>query len=401
MPDLSVNVDGLRLPNPFVIASGPPGTNAAVIMRAFEEGWGGVVSKTCLLDHRKIVNVSPRYARMRVGGAGSEIAKWSNGQMTKGGTGGTGGAGVGGGEIVGWENIELISDRPFEDWLDDFRRVKDRFPDGVLIASVMEEFSRDAWAEIIGRCEDAGVDGFELNLSCPHGLPEQRMGAAMGQEPEIIEEVCSWARGATRRPIWAKLTPNVTRIEDAARAALKAGCSGVSAINTVLCVMGVDLETLRPLPTVEGYSTAGGYSGRAIRPIALRMAMESAMVIEAEFPGRSLSALGGIETGEDAAQFMLLGADTVQACTGVMIHGYGLVHELKRGLERFMERHGFERVEEFRGRSLAFMTTHAELVARQRAARQKAAGLAPTVLTDVQWRADRFVQQSEGLLNQP
>jgi len=383
MPDLSVNVDGLRLPNPFLIASGPPGTNGTVILRAFEEGWGGVVSKTCLLDHTKIVNVSPRYARMRAGGARSD-------------------GGGSGDEIIGWENIELISDRPFEDWLDDFRRVKDRFPGGVLIASVMEEFSRDAWAEIIGRCEEAGVDGFELNLSCPHGLPERRMGAAMGQEPEIIEEVCSWARGATRRPIWAKLTPNITRIDDAARAALKAGCSGISAINTVLCVMGVDLETLRPLPTVEGYSMAGGYSGKAIRPIALRMAMESAMLIEAEFPGRSLSALGGIETGEDAAQFMLLGADTLQVCTGVMIHGYGLVRELKRGLERFMERHGFERVEEFRGRSLAFMTTHADLVARQRAARQNDThGTKPAVLTDVQWRADRFVQQSEGLLNQP
>ena len=159
MPDLRIQLHGRELPNPFLIGSGPPSTNANVIAKAFDEGWGGVVSKTACLDASRIINVSPRYARLRA-------------------------ANDGGGEIVGWENIELISDRPFTAWLDDFRRLKDQYPDRYLVASITEECSRDAWAEIVERTQDTGVDAFELNLSCPHGLPERRMGATIGQDPE-------------------------------------------------------------------------------------------------------------------------------------------------------------------------------------------------------------------------
>lgn len=387
MPDLSVTVNGLRLPNPFVIASGPPGTNANVIARAFDEGWGAVVSKTVCLDASRIVNVSPRYARLRAGGEKGE-------------------AGGRGGEIIGWQNIELISDRPFETWLDDFRRLKDRYPDRVLIASVMEEYNRDAWAEIVGRVQETGVDALELNFSCPHGLPERRMGSAMGQDPEILREVGAWAMAEAKVPAWAKMTPNVTDIAAPARASLAAGCHGISAINTILCVMSINLDTLLPEPTVEGYSTPGGYSGKAVRPIALRMAMEISRLIRDEFDGgRSLSAMGGVETGRDAAQFMLLGADTVQCCTGVMIHGYRLVHELKRELEAFMERHGFASVEEFRGHSLAYFTSHSDLVETQLAARRAdrasargGSGGGDRVRGDADWSAEVFVEQSRALL---
>jgi dihydropyrimidine dehydrogenase (NADP+)/dihydropyrimidine dehydrogenase (NAD+) subunit PreA len=373
MPTLETTVDGLKLSNPFVIASGPPGTNGNVIGKAFDEGWGAIICKTISLEAEKVVNVQPRYARLR--------ARTSD-------------------EIIGWENIELISDRPFSVWMDELKAVKDKYPDRVLIASIMEEYRKDAWVEIVERCEAVGVDAFELNFSCPHGLPERKMGSAMGENPEILEEVAGWVNAAATKPVWAKLTPNVTHIEDPARAAFRAGCEGVSAINTIRSVLGVNLETLRPEPSVEGHTTPGGYSSRAVLPIALRMVMEISKVIRGEFPGRSLSGIGGVETGEDAAQFILLGADTVQVCTGVMKFGYGIIHELCESLLGFMARHKFERLEDFRGHSVQFFTTHADLVSRQRAARAaaKAKQAAKKMIeADDQWTGDQFVQQSDAL----
>jgi len=361
MPSLALTVDGLKLPNPFIIASGPPGTNLNVIARAFKEGWGAVIAKTVSLDASKVVNVTPRYAKL--------LAHDHN-------------------EVIGWENIELISDRPFHIWLDEFKKCKDQFPNGVLIASIMEEYRKDAWIEIVERCQDAGVDAFELNFSCPHGLPERKMGAAMGEDPVILEEVCGWVMAAAKKPVWAKMTPNVTRIEDPSRASLRAGCQGISAINTIRCVMGINLDTLRPEPTVEGFTTPGGYSSKAVRPIALRMVMEIAQTIRHEFPGRSLSGIGGIESGDDAAQFILVGADTVQVCTGVMKFGYECVRPMQEQLLAFMARHKFETLADFKGASLPFFTTHADLVAKK--ARRKAA-------SDAEWTGDEFVKQSDAL----
>jgi len=381
MPTLATTVDGLKLPNPFIIGSGPPGTNLSVIQRAFREGWGAVIAKTVSLDSSKVVNVAPRYAKLHAGN----------------------------GEVIGWENIELISDRPFHLWLDEFKRCKDGNPQGVLIASIMEEYNRDAWIEIVQRCEATGIDAFELNFSCPHGLPERKMGAAMGQDPQILEEVCGWVKSATRKPVWAKMTPNITHIEDPGRAALRGGATGLSAINTIRSVMGVNLDTLRPEPTVEGYTTPGGYSCRAVKPIALRMVMELATMTRAEFPGRSLSGLGGVESGEDAAQFILLGADTVQVCTGVMKFGYECVQPMCDQLLAFMAKHNFETLDDFRGKSLPYFTTHADLVRRQtqRKAAQKlaatAAAAAPSadgskaVRSDAEWTGDEFVRQSDAL----
>ncbi len=372
MPTLATIVDGLKLPNPFIIGSGPPGTNLNVITRAFREGWGAVIAKTVSLDASKVVNVTPRYAKLHS----------ADGQ-----------------EVIGWENIELISDRKFSIWLDEFRKCKDQFPDGVLIASIMEEYRKDAWVEIVERCQDAGVDGFELNFSCPHGLPERKMGAAMGENPEILDEVCGWVMSAAKKPVWAKMTPNVTHIEEPSRAALRAGVQGISAINTIRCVMGVNLETLRPEPSVEGYTTPGGYSSKAVKPIALRMVMELAQMIRAEFPGRTLSGLGGIESGEDAAQFILLGADTVQVCTGVMKFGYECVKPMCEQLLAFMGKHGFETLADFKGKSLDYFTTHADLVQRQAARKtaQKAAEAKKMIAADSEWTGDEFVKQSDAL----
>ena len=386
MADLSTTVNGLKLPNPFVIGSGPPGTNANVIGKAFEEGWGAVICKTISLEAEKVKNVQPRYARLR--------SRESQ-------------------EIFGWENIELISDRDFETWIDEFKQLKDKYPDGVLIASIMEEYRQDAWVEIVERCQDVGVDALELNMSCPHGLPERKMGSAMGENPDLLEEVCGWVMEVAKVPVWAKMTPNVTRVEDPSRAALRAGCGGISAINTIRSVIGVDLQTLRPEPSVEGFTTLGGFSCQAVRPIALRMCMEIATMIRNEFPGRTLSGIGGIETGEDAAQFILLGADTVQVCTGVMKVGYDCIQPMTEDLTAFMDEHGFESLEDFKGHSLQYFTTHSDLVRIQaevrattkaaHAARQaavvttKKSKAQKMITADAEWSSDDFVEQTDAL----
>ena len=373
MATLATTVDGLKLPNPFVIGSGPPGTNLNVITRAFREGWGAVIAKTISLDSSKVVNVTPRYAKLLAND---------------------------GKEVIGWENIELISDRPFNIWLDEFKKCKDQYPDGILIASIMEEYNKDAWCEIVERCEGAGVDSFELNFSCPHGLPERKMGAAMGENPEIVQEVVGWVMSVAKKPVWAKMTPNVTRITDPSRAAFRGGCEGVSAINTIRSVMSVNLDTLRPEPSVEGYTTPGGYSCTAVRPIALRMVMEIATLIRREFPGKSLSAIGGVETGSDAAQFILLGGDTVQVCTGVMKHGYDMVKRMCDELLAFMAKHKFETLADFKGKSLDYFTTHAELVRMQKERKEKdkaAAEAKKMIKADSEWSGDDFVKQSDAL----
>ncbi|GAU40916.1 hypothetical protein TSUD_297220 [Trifolium subterraneum] len=292
-PDLSVTVNGLHLPNPFVIGSGPPGTNYTVMKRAFDEGWGAVIAKTVSLDAAKVINVTPRYARLRASPNGS--AK---------------------GEIIGWQNIELISDRPLETMLKEFKQLKEEYPDRILIASIMEEYNKAAWEELIDRVEQTGVDAIEINFSCPHGMPERRMGAAVGQDCALLEEVCGWINAKATVPVWAKMTPNITDISEPARVALSSGCEGVAAINTIMSVMGINLNTLRPEPCVEGYSTPGGYSAKAVHPIALGKVMSIAKMMKAEFDSEnySLSAIGGVETGGDAAEFILLGANTVQDC---------------------------------------------------------------------------------------
>ncbi len=338
MTDLSITVHGMQFDNPFVLGSGPPGTNGKVIARSYDLGWGGMVCKTFSLDASKVINTAPRYAKLR--GRTSD-------------------------EVIGFQNIELISDRSYADWLDDLRQLKKQYPNKILIASIMEECRKEAWQQIAREVQETGVDGFELNLSCPHGMPERKMGMAVGENPDLVEQVCGWVKEVTRIPVWAKMTPNVGNPTVPAGAALKGGADGISMINTILSVTGVDLKTPRPLPTVEGYSVPGSYSGQAVRPIALRQLMEVARAN----PGLEISGIGGIETGFDAAQFFLLGASTVQICTGAMLRGYEIISELKEELTKFMVDHQFTHLRDFIGKSLPYFSTHHDLVDRQKAAR--------------------------------
>jgi dihydroorotate dehydrogenase subfamily 1 len=249
------------------------------------------------------------------------------------------------------------------------------------------------------------VDGLELNLSCPHGLPERRMGSAMGQNPAMVEDVCRWVRAITSKPVWAKMTPNITSVVEPAKAAVAGGASGITAINTILSVMGVDLDTLRPMPTVEGWSEPGGYSYIAMRPIALRMVSEIARAL----PGVPVSGVGGVATSGDAIQFMLLGAGTVQVCTAAMLQGMGIIGELCEGTLAWMQRQGFETLDDFRGHSLQYFTTHADLVARHDTARrerrqaaaaaqmQREGQAAAAASLDNAWEGDRLTQQTDDL----
>ncbi|XP_068659061.1 dihydropyrimidine dehydrogenase (NADP(+)), chloroplastic-like [Aristolochia californica] len=377
-PDLSVKVNGLQLPNPFVIGSGPPGTNYTVMKRAFDEGWGAVIAKTVSLEADKVVNVTPRYARLRAESNGSPK-----------------------GQIIGWENIELISDRPLETMLKEFKQLKEEYPDRILIASIMEEYNKAAWEELIERVEETGVDALEINLSCPHGMPERKMGAAVGKDCALLEEVCGWVNAKATVPVWAKMTPNITDITQPARVALKAGSEGISAINTITSVMGINLNTLQPEPCVEGYTTPGGYSSKAVHPIALAMVMQIAKMMQSEFnnDAYALSAIGGVETGGDATEFILLGANTVQVCTGVMMHGYGLVKKLCEELKDFMRKHNFSSIEDFRGHSLHYFTTHTDLVRRQREAIEKRKAIRKGLASDKDWTGDGFVKETESMVS--
>mmetsp|Transcript_32670 Transcript_32670/g.80512 ORF Transcript_32670/g.80512 Transcript_32670/m.80512 type:complete len:449 (-) Transcript_32670:346-1692(-) len=371
-PDLSVVVNGLKFPNPFVIGSGPPGTNYTVMKKAFDEGWGGVIAKTVSLDASAVKNVTPRYAKLK-----SEDGK----------------------EVIGWQNIELISDRPFETMLAEFKKLKEEYPERILIASIMDEYKKENWVEIVRRCEEVGVDAFEINFSCPHGMPERKMGMAMGQDCDVLQEVCGWVHEVATIPVWAKMTPNITDITVPAKACLVKGMEGISAINTITSVMGINLDTLKPELNVEGYSTPGGYSYKAVRPIALAMCMNTAKLIAEEFPGVTLSGVGGVETGSHAAEFILLGSDTVQVCTGVMIHGYPLVQNLCAELQEFMTKHSFAKVSEFKGRSLGCFTTHSDLVVRQREAIEKKRAAKVGLASDDKWTGDGFVAETESMVS--
>ena len=342
--DLSITVNGMKFPNPFVLGSGPPGTNARVLAKSFDAGWGGAVAKTVSLESAKVVNVVPRYGKLR--------------SRTSG-------------EVIGFENIELISDRPIDVWLDEFRQVKKEYPNNILIASIMEEYEKSRWQELTRMVQDTGVDGFELNFSCPHGMTERKMGSEMGEHPDLTEEVTNWVTEVAKIPVWAKMTPNITNIREPAQAAISGGAVGISAINTILSVIGVDLNTLRPMPTVEGHCVPGGYSAQAVRPIALRMVSQLAL---AKPDDVSISGIGGIENSHDALEFLLLGSSTVQICTGVMLQGVKMVDELKEGVEKFMVDKGFNSVQEVVGRSLEYFSTHMDLVQKMKAAKRSKAG---------------------------
>ncbi len=320
MPTLETTFAGIQCLNPFWLASAPPTNCGEQIMRAFDAGWGGAVWKTI---GEPITNVSSRYSSI----------DW-NGQR-----------------MMGLNNIELISDRPTEVNLREIAEVKRRYPKHVVIASLMVESKRETWHDIVQRAEDAGADGLELNFGCPHGMSERGMGSAVGQVPEYCEQITGWVKEKARTPVIVKLTPNISDIRMPARAAKRAGADALSAINTINSITSIDLETLEPRPNVDGKSSHGGYCGPAVKPIALNMVQQvnSDHVDGVPLP---MSGIGGIGSWQDAAEFILLGAGTVQVCTAAMHYGYRIVEDMGDGLLSWMRRKGYETIDDFRGLSL-------------------------------------------------
>lgn len=323
MADLSTTFAGrIKCPNPFWLASGPPANCGDQVMRAFDAGWGGAVWKTI---GEPIVNVSSRYSSVDLNGY----------------------------RMMGLNNIELISDRPIEVNLREISEVKRRYPNHAVIASLMVESKREAWHDIVKRAEDAGADGLELNFGCPHGMSERGMGSAVGQVPEYACMITEWVKEVARTPVLIKLTPNISDIRSVARAAKKGGADALSAINTINSITGIDLDTLTPRPDVGGKSSHGGYCGPAVKPIALHMVQQIASDSQVQLP---VSAIGGISSWRDAAEFILLGAATLQACTAPMHYGFRIVEDMIDGLSHWMDSKGYANIEAFRGLSLPRVT---------------------------------------------
>ncbi len=323
MANLQTNLAGIKSPNPFWLASAPPTNSGYQVQRAFEAGWGGAVWKTL---GTPIVNVTSRFAGL----------DYKQNKM------------------IAMNNIELITDRPLDENLREIAECKKRFPDRAIIASLMEICERDAWHELVKRVQDVDIDGFELNFGCPHGMSERGMGSAVGQHPDLIEQVAYWVKEVARVPVIVKLTPNITDIRFGARAATKGGADAVSMINTINSIIGVDLDSWNPIPHVDGMSSHGGYCGPAVKPIALNMVNDCARDPEVGIP---ISGIGGIETWRDAAEFLLLGAGNVQVCTAVMHHGFRIVEDMIDGLSQYLDSRGLTSVQQLAGAAANRITT--------------------------------------------
>lgn len=317
MADLRSNLAGIKSPNPFWLASAPPTNSGYQIMKAFDAGWGGAVWKTLGVP---VVNVSSRYGALNYR---------SN-------------------RMVGFSNIELITDRPLSVNLKEIEEVKKRFPDHAVIASLMVE-TREQWHQIVKDAENAGADGLELNFGCPHGMCERGMGSAVGQEPKVLKTIVSWVKEVAKVPVIVKLTPNISDITRPAIAAREGGGDAISLINTIQSIIGVDIHNFVAYPVVDGRSTNGGYCGPAVKPIAMNMLKNCAQHPSVNLP---ISGIGGIENWIDAVEFILLGATNVQVCTAVMHYGFGIIREMTAGLENYMDEKGFKTLNDFRGKAL-------------------------------------------------
>ncbi len=318
MADLRCTIAGIESINPFWLASAPPTDKYINVVRAFEAGWGGVVWKT-LGEDPPVINMSSRY------GAHMNSNR----------------------DVIGINNIELISDRPLDVNLREIEQVRKEWPDRVIIGSMMAQIDESSWKELAIKIANSGVHGIELNLGCPHGMCERGMGSSIGQVPEMIEQTTRWVREAVDIPVFTKLTPNITNILWAAEAARAGGAHAVSLINTVNSVISVDLDAMAPNPIVDGKGSHGGYCGVAVKPIALHMVAEIAR--NPETRDIDISAIGGIENWRDAAEFIALGATALQVCTAAMLYGFRIVDDMILGLSAFMDAKGYKTIDDFRG----------------------------------------------------
>ena len=307
---LKTDFCGIPLENPFLLSSSVVASTYDMCARAFEAGWAGAAFKTiCMME---IDEASPRFSAIK-------------GDSRR---------------VIGFKNIEQLSDHTVVENIEIFRRLKDNYPDKFILVSLMGR-NEEEWAYLADILNDSGADALELNFSCPN-MTEDNTGSDVGQIPELVEKYCRIVKQHSKLPFIAKLTPNVTHIEESAEAAIRGGADGVAAINTIKSLIEVDIN-----PTDGIFNASiGGYSGKAVKPIALRFIAELAQ--DEMLDGKHISAMGGIETWRDALEFIVLGADTVQVTTAVMLYGYRIVEDMKDGLALYLQNHGYNSVGQIR-----------------------------------------------------
>lgn len=327
MPTLATKVLGIDFENPFILSSAPPTAKIESIDKAFTLGWGGAVLKTITPDNLEMIEASERYASWKIGN-----------------------------RVCGFENIELLSHLTIKQWLDGIKYLKQKHPTKVQIASIMAPVIKEEWQNLVKIFNNSEVDAFELNFSCPHGMPEKGIGMAIGTNPEISAMITGWVMEVAEKPVFVKLSPNVTNIAEIVTAVEKAGADGVSAINTVQSLMGVDLDTFVPMPNVNGKTTFGGYSGISVKPIGLRCVAQIRQNSNLPILG-----MGGVSSWHDAAEYMTVGADAVQVCTEVMVNGYGVIAAMKQGLLNYLESKGFNSPADLKNKAIANLSAHEKL----------------------------------------
>lgn len=310
---------GIELSNPYLLASAPPTQSREGIAQALRLGWAGAVTKTCAPDDLITADAANRFAVMR----GND------------------------GSIIGLENIEGLTRKPLIYWESTVRELKREFPSKMIIASIMADARLKVWQDLARRMEAAGADAVELNLSCPHFRIADNMGAAFGKNEDASAAITDCVKTVVNIPIIVKLTPNISNIQTVAVSVQNAGADALAAINTVQCLMGIDIESFEPFPSVNGYSAYGGYSGSVVKPIGLRCVAQLAQATHLPLLG-----IGGISRWQDAVEYFAVGASAVQICTAVMLHGYGIITPLLGGLESYLDRKGISKISDITGAAI-------------------------------------------------
>lgn len=317
--DLSTEICGVKCENPFFLSSSVVGSNYEMVAKAFDMGWAGVAFKTVGMFVPE--EASPRFSQIEKEGE----------------------------KFVGFKNIEQISDHTLEENLEFFRKLKKEYPSKIIIASIMGR-DEEEWTKLATLVEEAGADIIECNFSCPH-MTGTGLGSDVGTNPELVSKFTKATKKGTSLPVLAKMTPNITNMEIPARAAAEAGADGLAAINTIKSIMNVNLDTFNTAPEVVGYSSVGGYSGKAVKPIALRFIHD--MKVDPVLADKPVSGMGGITTWKDAMEFIAMGCSTVQITTSVMEYGYRIIDDLIDGLSRYLSERGFNKVEDILGKALS------------------------------------------------
>lgn len=320
---------GFEMDNPWCVASAPPTATGQLMAEAFDAGWGSAIMKTVGPVEEPIINVNPRIQTFK---------KWNR--------------------EIAMQNIELITDRKLSVWLEELKTLRKRYPKKMIIGSIMAPgHEMDAWAKLVLEMNRVGCNAIELNLGCPHGMPERDMGAICSQDPEITYNIVSTAKAVSKVPILTKLTPNVTNIKLMANAAKRGGSDAITVINTVNGIIGVDIYKKEPHLSVNGYTAVGGISGNAVKPIGLKCVAECKQATELP-----ISATGGITTWSDGVEYLLMGAGQLQVCTEIMIRGFKIINGMNQGLEKYMSEMGVKKVNDLVGDLYKRVTSFSHLL---------------------------------------